>query len=127
MGIGAPSVGVFLVSRALDRAVEEDAVALEITGMSPHGQSGLTEGDALVVDVVGGTGGCGRVAVSGVEGDDGGDGVVGEVFVHAFGIVEGVVDGRVEVPVEAVLVEGFTESVEAVKGEGAVGFGSGAE
>lgn len=75
--VSAPGVGALLVRGAFDRAVEEDAVAFGVPGVSAHGQAGFTEGDALVVDPVG-IAGRGRMdAVSGIEGDDGRDGFVG--------------------------------------------------
>ena len=125
--IGTPGVDTLLVGGSFDWAVEEDTVAFGIAAVSSHGEPSGTERDALIVDLLGGSGGGGMDAVSGVEGDDGGDAGVGEVFIDAFGIVEGVVAGRVDLPVQAVFFEGFVESVEAFEGEGAVGFGGLAE
>ena len=125
--ISAPGVGTLVVRGPFDRAGKEDTVALGVGRVPAHGQASFTQGDAVVVDVVGSAGGSGMGAVAGVEGDDGGDVMVGQVFVDSPGIVEGVIDGRVYVPVEVVLVEGFSESVEVVEGEGAVGLGGGPE
>ncbi len=127
LGVGAPGMGALEVGGAFGRAVEEDAVARGVRGVSSHGQAGGAEGEALVIDLGGGAGGSGMEAVSGVEGDDGLHAVADEVFVEAVGIVEGVVDRGFDLPVQAVLSEGLLESVEAVEGEGTVGLGSGTE
>ncbi len=92
LGIGSPGIGAFLVSRALDRAVEEDAVAFGVSGMPPHGQAGWTEGDALVVDLLGGIGGCGKGSVSGVEGDEGSNAFLGISFIDGL-IIVGAIHG----------------------------------
>ena len=126
LDVRLPNGFPLFVSRSFDRAIENDPM-IGRGRVTPHLQSGGTNGDALIVDAFSRARRFGMLSGAGIDGDDGVDLFGVEEFINAKGIMTRVVDGGVDRDRQFVLVAAFEETIEAFEGEREIALGGRSE
>jgi hypothetical protein len=108
------------VGGAFDGAVKVDAV-IGRSAVTAHGEAGRTDGDTLLIDLVGIARRAGR-SVTRVEDDNRIDLFGEQILVITAAIVTGIVDGGGDDHFQLAFLKSFDEPIEALERESEIGF-----